>query len=215
MGWKVGIVRTGVTPGSRTQISLPCQVRLRDGTTAQVRAVQAPGDRQMLRDGFAALSPESRYNRFLSAMPSLSDDMIVRLVDEVDGIDHVAVVLTPTNRPGHPVAVARLIRYPEWPAAADIAVSVADDWQGRGVASALLPVLIANRPRGVTTLATEVATDNAASIAMLQRLGRTSLTVAATGVYHVDVRLEESAAGAGSRPHVVPDQATPPPGTVA
>lgn len=104
---------------------------LPDGTPAEIRAGGAPGDRAALRAGFAEFSPESRYHRFLSGLATLSEDMVVRLVDTVDGVDHVAVVLTPAEL-ARPVGVARLIRYPNQPDAADVAVSVADDWQGRG-----------------------------------------------------------------------------------
>jgi RimJ/RimL family protein N-acetyltransferase len=169
---------------------LPCAVTLRDGTRAEVRAGGAPGDRAALRAGFAAFSPESRYHRFLTSVSTLSEDMVSRLVDDVDGVDHVAVVLTPAGPSRSPVGVARLIRYPDQPDAADIAVSVADDWHGRGVATALLPILLAHRPAGVTRLVTEVSTDNAASLAMLRRLGPTSVEVTVPGIYHVLVELD-------------------------
>ena len=106
--------------------------------------------------------------------------MLDHLVDEVDGVDHVALVLVVIgdDHKGVPVGLARMIRYADDPTAADVAVTVVDEWQGRGVATALLAELVRERPEGVTHIVTTVAADNAASLAMLARLG----TVASTPV---------------------------------
>ena len=64
---------------------------LADGTKVTLRLI-TPADAEPLRQGFLRLSPTSRYRRFLSGMSELSDDML-RYLTEVDGIDHVAVVL--------------------------------------------------------------------------------------------------------------------------
>jgi len=175
---------------------LPVEVALRDGTPAEVRAGGQPGDREALVRGFDTFSAQSRYRRFLTAMPSLSEAMVRRLVDEIDGSDHIAVVLTP-KATASPVGVARMIRSPSDPSTADVAVSVADDWQGRGVATALLAVLVPRRPAGTTTLVTEVAVDNAASLAMLRRLGPTRLHLHSPGTLEVRVDLAPNGARQG------------------
>ena len=69
-----------------------------------------------------------------------------------------------------------------------LAVTVLDDWQGRGVATALLAELVRERPVGVTRIVTTVTADNAASLAMLRRLGETTVTPA--GIDCLDVVLE-------------------------
>jgi GNAT superfamily N-acetyltransferase len=99
--------------------------------------------------------------------------MLDHLVDEVDGVDHVARVMfvLEDGKVGVPAGVARMIRYAENPTAADVAVTVADEFQGRGVATALLAELMQHRPEGIERLVTEVAADNPASLAMLRRLG--------------------------------------------
>jgi RimJ/RimL family protein N-acetyltransferase len=55
-------------------------------------------------------------------------------------------------------------------------VTVLDEWQGRGAATALLAALTERCPPGVTDLATQVAVGNAASMAMLRRLGAVRIT---------------------------------------
>jgi RimJ/RimL family protein N-acetyltransferase len=162
------------------------EARLNDGTRAFVWPL-VPADREALREGYEHLSAESRNHRFLSSVPHLTDTMLDHLVDDVDGVHHVAlalVVLDDDNR-GTPVGVARMIRYSDQPAEADLAVTVVDEWQGRGVASALLRELARQRPVGVTRIVTTVAADNAASLAMLRRLGETSTTPA--GIDRLDV----------------------------
>ncbi len=146
-----------------------------------------PEDREALRDGFEHLSAQSRNSRFLAGVPHLTDAMLDHLVDEVDGADHVALALVvlDDDNVGTPVGVARMIRYARRPAEADVAVTVLDEWQGRGVATVLLAELVRERPVGVNRIVTTVAADNAPSLAMLRRLGATITTPA--GLNRVDV----------------------------
>lgn len=164
-------------------------LRLPDGTPARLRSVIGT-DRRVLQDMYAALSQVSRRGRFLAAPSRLSELTLDHLVDAVDQIDHIAVLLlAPAGRADEaPVGVGRMIRYPGDPTTADIALAVADDWQGRGVGSTLARALVAHRPAGVTRLVTVVAGDNRASLATLARLGAIE-QVLADGVYDVTVTL--------------------------
>lgn len=168
---------------------------LRDGTPAVVVPARRE-DRELLRASYESLSPESQFHRFLTAVPHLTDAMLHKLVDEVDWVDHVALVLEvhPEGRPPAKVAVARVIRYPEHPHDADVAVTVLDEWQGLGIATILLDELMAMRPLGITRLVTEVADDNPAAAAMLARLGPTTVTDTERGSFLVVVDLPEDQA---------------------
>ena len=94
-------------------------------------------------------------------------------VDSVDGAQHIApllMVLPPEG--GEELAgVAHLVLCPDDPATADIAVTVADDWQGRGVGTALRSALLARRPAAVRRLRTVVDAGNRASLALLAGQG--------------------------------------------
>jgi len=153
-----------------------------------------PTNREALVQAFDELSPESRRLRFLTPVERLSDAMLNQLVDEVDGVDHIALVLfVETEDQALPIAIGRIVRYPEIDDAADLAVTVRDDWQGRGVASALLKLLVARRPEGVTRIITEVAMDNPASLAMLRHLGPLKITDTGAGVLDVEIDLSSAA----------------------
>lgn len=166
------------------------QVRLPDGTEAFVLPLQRI-DRATLAAEFETLGPESRRRRFLAPVLHLSEAMLEQLVDDVDGIDHVALVLCVETSADvyEPVALGRMVRYADDPCAADLAVTVKDAWQGRGVATALLTVLMRERPVGVDRVVTEVFHDNEASLRMLQRLGHATVEDVGSGVVAVVVDL--------------------------
>jgi RimJ/RimL family protein N-acetyltransferase len=167
------------------------EVLLRDGSSAWIWPL-LPQDRVALSQAYDRLSEKSRYERFLSPVPHLSSRMLEELVDGADGIDHTALILVAIAEDGTdlPAAVGHIIRYPSDPDAADVAVTVAEEFRGRGAATALLHELVNQRPAGVTRIETEVAADNVASQRMMLRLGRTDVTSSGPGTCHVRVDLE-------------------------
>src|SRR4051812_37069637 len=112
------------------------QVTLPDGVGIRIRAVQ-PEDRERIVAGLERLSPESRYRRFFSPVSRLSDRQLDYLT-RVDHHDHEALVAV--DEQDQLIAVARFVR--TGPGRAEPAMVVADDWQGRGVATCLLDRLV-------------------------------------------------------------------------
>lgn len=165
-------------------------VHLRDGTEAFVVPL-LPANREALRQEYEHLSAQTRFSRFLAPFPSLTDSMLDTLVDDVDGVDHVALVLLVITEDGTelPLGLARIVRYPHDPTAADVAVTVVDDWQGRGVATALLEVLMKHRPEGVERIETVIDASNLASLAMCRRLGKVHLSPPDSGTEQVVIEL--------------------------
>jgi GNAT superfamily N-acetyltransferase len=136
--------------------------RLQDGTPLIVRPIR-PSDKRLLADGLARLSEDSRRKRFLSAKPRFTDSDL-RYLTEVDGIDHVAYVALRGDAPTELVAVARLVRDRDDPARAEIAVTVGDCWQRRGIGRMLGDRLAtAARDRGLRWLTATMAADNIAA----------------------------------------------------
>ncbi len=127
----------------------------------------------MLVAGFERMSPESRYRRFFSAVPRLTARQLDYLT-QLDHHDHEALIAI-DEESGDGVAVARYVRTGE--GVAEPAVSVVDDWQGRGVASVLLDALVARaRDEGIRTFAAPVLAENRPAIKIFERLGDTSVT---------------------------------------
>jgi RimJ/RimL family protein N-acetyltransferase len=145
------------------------RVTLRDGTVVVVRQVHR-GDAALLADGFARLSEESRRLRFLSAKERLTAAEL-RYFTEVDHHDHEALgALDETD--GRGLGVARYIRHADDPEAAEVAVTVVDDWQRRGLGTELLSRLIDRaREEGVRRFTALVSADNDATIGLLQGVG--------------------------------------------
>ena len=172
---------------------LPGEFVLQDGTPALLWPL-LPTDAETLRDVFRRLSPESRHHRFLQVLDQLDDPMIRLLVDSVDGLHHIALLLIvlPPQGEEEIIGVAHLVQYPADPATADIAVTVVDDWQGRGAGTALAAALMRRRPAAVTRLRTLVAADNRASLALLARAGRVSSGLPERGVLDVTVELPQA-----------------------
>ena len=124
-------------------------------------------DAPLLADGFARLGPESRRLRFLRRKDELSAAEL-RYFTDVDHHDHEALGAL-DHADGRGVGVARYVRDAERPAAAEIAVTVVDDWQGRGLGTELLAQLSGRaRAAGIRRFTALVSADNAAMAALLR-----------------------------------------------
>jgi RimJ/RimL family protein N-acetyltransferase len=129
---------------------------LRDGDTETVAAL------------FARLGDRSRERRFCGAKPRLSEIELANLA-RVDRDHHVLVGYVDGD--SEPAGIARLVRSGP---SAEIAFSVADDHQGRGVGSTLAAQLADDaRAAGIRQLVATVCGDNPRSVALIGRLGRT------------------------------------------
>jgi RimJ/RimL family protein N-acetyltransferase len=146
--------------------------RLPDGAQVVIRPIRAE-DKRMLSDGLRRLSPESAQRRFLTPKRSFSRAEL-RYLTEVDGRDHVALVAEdPADPARRLIAVGRFVRLHHDPEAADVAFTVADEWQGRGVGSLLGEHLAhAARNRGIRRFTATMASDNRAARRLMQKLTR-------------------------------------------
>lgn len=126
-------------------------------------------DHRLVRDVFAGLGPTSRQLRFLAPKRDLSDREVDRLVD-VDGASRVAVVaVDPCD--GRGLGIARFVRRDPTSSEADVAVAVADDWQGIGLGTRLVSDLAAvAHDAGVERFTALVSGDNAGVRRLLARL---------------------------------------------
>jgi len=163
------------------------RVGIRDGTEVEVRPI-APSDADALRAAFERLSFESRYARFLSPMDHMSNAM-VRYFTDVDHHDHEALVASDPETE-RLVAVARYVREDHDPEAAEAAITVADDWHGRGLGTAMLHELAQRaREEGVTRFTAYVLAGNEDMIDILFRLGPAKVVDRANGAVQIEAEL--------------------------
>jgi RimJ/RimL family protein N-acetyltransferase len=144
--------------------------RLPDGAPVLIRPIRAD-DKRMLTDGLRRLSDESVHRRFLTPKRSFSRTEL-RYLTEVDGRDHVALVAEHPSGPARRlIAVARFVRLAQDPDAAEVAITVADDWQGRGLGSLLSEQLAAEaRQLGIRRFTATMAADNVPAHRLMARL---------------------------------------------
>ena len=131
-------------------------------------------DAALLRDGFARLSADSRRLRFFVSKKALTSRELQYLTD-VDHHDHEALVAV-RRFGGQGLAVARYIRDPRDREAADVAVTVVDDWQGRGLGTMLATRLAAKaRCEGLHRFTATILDENDGARRLLPKVGTVRL----------------------------------------
>jgi GNAT superfamily N-acetyltransferase len=129
-------------------------VLLRDGHTAHIRPIRAD-DAKLLVEFYGRVSDQSKYFRFFTAMPKLSDRDVKRFV-QVDHVRRVAFVVTLQDR-----MIALGSYEGDDSGKAEVAFLVEDSQQGRGIGQLLLEHLAqAGRERGIERFVAEVLPDN-------------------------------------------------------
>ncbi|HET9874720.1 MAG TPA: GNAT family N-acetyltransferase [Mycobacterium sp.] len=145
----------------------PIPIRVRDGTELLLRPV-LPGDSARTVHGHVEFSGETLYRRFMTArMPSPA---LMHYLFEVDYVDHFVWVVTEPD--GSPVADARFVRDEHDPSVAEIAFTVGDPYQGRGIGTFLMGALaVVARLDGIEKFSARVLSENAPMRAILDRHG--------------------------------------------
>ena len=160
-------------------------VAIRDGTRVRIRQGRR-SDRELLLRGFQRLSPESRYRRFLAPMPRLPEAAVRQLTD-IDHQDHEAMVAL-DEQGTEPVGDACYVRDPDRPEAAEVAVTVVDDWQGRGVGTLLLEVIsVRAREEGIRTFTAWMLARNREMMDLFRRLGPVQVIDRDAGTVEIEV----------------------------
>ncbi|MBZ5741191.1 bifunctional acetate--CoA ligase family protein/GNAT family N-acetyltransferase [Nocardioides mangrovi] len=159
-------------------------VLLRDGRTAHIRPIR-PEDREVFTEFYARVSDQSKYYRFFSPMPRLSERDTERFI-HVDNVARVAFVLT---LQGRIIAVGRYDTIK--PGEAEVAFLVEDQHQGRGIGQLLLEHLAqAGRERGVERFVAEVLPDNARMIQTFRDAGYKVVSEYDEGVLQLEFSID-------------------------
>jgi RimJ/RimL family protein N-acetyltransferase len=160
---------------------------LDDETTVELRTVQ-PEDARALATGYQQLSEHSAYTRFHTLYAELSLDQLDYFT-RLDHHDHEAIgAVLPGTDEG--LGIARYVRDTDDPTHAEVAVTVVDAWQGRGLGEGLLDALARRaREEGVTCFTADVLSDNLSMLGLMRHVGTVTLDRdAETTIAHVDLR---------------------------
>jgi acetyltransferase len=141
-----------------------------DGAEYRVRPIRSD-DAARERDFILALSPQSRFQRFMHSMREPSEELVARLVD-IDSHARMALVAVS----GEPAA-ERIVGVARYAADADgqdceFGVAVADDWQCRGIGATLARLLFEHAAReGFRTIYGNVLANNQRMLELAEWLG--------------------------------------------
>ena len=145
-------------------------IRLADGTHVALRPIRA-ADARMEQQFVRGLSDEARYFRFMDMLRELSPQMLTQMTD-IDYHDQMAFVAVATlNGNETQIAVARYVAFADGESC-EFAIVVGDAWQRKGIATALMYLLIdAARRRGLKKMIGEVLSSNSKMLQFVDRLG--------------------------------------------
>lgn len=128
-------------------------------------------DESLILDLFNKLGTDSIYQRFLTYLKSLPEDLLFQLthIDYVNKFALVAVI--PENGKDSIIAVARYFRDPE-KNINDFAILVRDDWQKCGLGKALLQKIFAvGKEHGITRFVSIINPENQIMKHVVRKLG--------------------------------------------
>jgi GNAT superfamily N-acetyltransferase len=179
-----------------TTLEWPKLVTLRDGARLTIRPIE-PDDKEAMLRGFEELSPESRRRRFLVATERLTPKLLAYLT-EVDHVDHEALVAEGADN-AEPIGVARYVRLVDEPDTAEVAVTVVDRWQHRGVASELL-VRLGRRAveNGITRFSGTCFASNEEALELIRTVPGTTVRPTDNGLVEITVDLPAAATDTGT-----------------
>ncbi|HEX9475270.1 MAG TPA: GNAT family N-acetyltransferase [Candidatus Dormibacteraeota bacterium] len=169
----------------------PRVLELTDRTRVHVRPI-VPEDEPLLIEAVAAMSERSVYFRFFSPLKRLPDALAHRLA-VVDYQDRFALVAT-THKPASKERIVGVARYDRVVGTdvAETAVAVVDEFQRRGLGSALLTILgKVARDHSINTFTLIVLPENQQMLGLLRKMGWIHQAKLTGGVYEISFDLPE------------------------
>lgn len=156
----------------------------------------------LLAAGIAQLSPRSIWLRFHTLRLGGLSKAELDYLTGVDQRDHAAWVVEDR---GTPVGLGRYVRLGKTSDTAEVALTILDAWQGRGLSKVLLAALMANAwVAGIARLRAAVLSDNILAWRLLASLGAVPHPVAGDEAHWAELdtdpdRLPATAAAAAVR----------------
>ena len=161
---------------------------LRDGLRVEIRALR-PDDQDAMITAVGRTSAKSLYSRFFSQKRNFSEQEVAFFVNP-DFTDHVALVAIAEDR-GLPATIGGGGRYIVTESGkAEVAFTVVDQFQGRGIGGALLRHLAdLARAAGIRELTADVLSQNTAMLKVFTKSGLPISTKHESTIVHVTLQL--------------------------
>jgi len=167
--------------------------RLRDGLDIEIRAFR-PEDRPAFMAAADQVGPRSRYLRFFALKPEFSERERAFFLN-VDFDKHVALVAL-VQEGGQNLIVGAGRYVGTEPGKAEVAFTVIDSHQGKGIGAALMRhLIIVARMAGLHELTAEVLSENRSMLNVFKGSGLPMSMTSEREVVHVTLRLDESPPG--------------------
>lgn len=141
-------------------------------------------DRHYLVDGLQSLSKESIYNRFNDLRKGFSEKELEYLTN-IDGLIHFAIgAIVKQNGVNKGIGIARFVRLKDTPECVEIAITVIDHYQNKGVGSILYSHLkAAAKERGYKKILGHIRMNNYRMIKILKKEKRGIFRIVEPGLY--------------------------------
>lgn len=130
-----------------------------------------PHNKKQISEGLRDMSPESIRNRFLGSKRDFSDQELQYLT-HLDGWNHYAFGIEERGSLKRGVGIIRMVRSSHSESEAEIAITIIDEYQKKGLGSLLLDVIIlAALERDIHTLSFTYLPSNDAITKFLMKAG--------------------------------------------
>jgi RimJ/RimL family protein N-acetyltransferase len=165
------------------------RVKTKDGEKVFLRPLRMT-DEGMLREMFYQLSEESVHYRFFSLIKAMPHEKLQRFL-EVDYEADMALVAVVGSPPDEVIVAVAHSSNDARTNFAESAFLVRDDWQGRGVGTALMKSLTeVAKERGIAGFTADVLMGNQGMLRVFHRCGYRVESELSDGVYHLTIRFD-------------------------
>ncbi|MEK6799473.1 MAG: GNAT family N-acetyltransferase [Planctomycetota bacterium] len=178
-------IRTPVYP-----IEMEEWIELKDKSRTFLRPLKLT-DEPLVRDLFYKLSAESVHYRFFQMLKAMPHEKLQEFLRVDYEADMALVVLTDPTPAAAMVAIAHYRRHPQTNFA-EAAFLVRDDWQGKGIGTALMRSLLDRaRACGIGGFTGEVIVQNHGMLRVFHKCGYAVESDLTDGVYHLRIPFDK------------------------
>lgn len=130
-----------------------------------------PHNKEQIKEGLRDMSPESIRYRFLGSKKEFSDKELQYLT-ELDGWNHYAIGIEEMSGHHRGVAIIRLVRSGENPVEAEIAITIIDEYQKKGLGTLLMDLIyLAALERNIQRLSFTFLPQNEGIVHLINKSG--------------------------------------------